>query len=608
MEKKYILGREFFLERLKEWDDFYFNEGTPVISDTEYDQFKAAFKESYPDDPYFKVVGSPINLKYEEIKLPFIVGGLDKVDVDTVESWTSKGNDLILITEKLDGNSIICSWENGLLTFAASRGDGETGQNIINKAKYFMPEIPIKDKVTLRGEVLLEGDLYKELGFKNRRNGVAGLLRRDEIVPNDLSKLSVVFYEVIEPEIDVELNRYKFIGETLKLKVPQGALIDPKSINIPKFLSEILIKFKEEADYDIDGLVLTYNNSTRENVKYPKAKVKFKVNESAIPCEVRGIEWNVSRVGTVKPVVIIIPTEIMGVTVSRISGFNVDYIESNQIGWNGIVGVVRSGDVIPYITEVFKPAEIMKIPTNCPSCNTALRRTNKELICDNEKCPQKMIYTVSHFFIEMGTDNISDRTIEMLGVFSIEDAYNLSVDDMEKLPGFGRKKAEMIYDEITNTLTTKPDRLLAAFGMPLIGTTLSKQLCSRFKFEELMYGDLTVDMLGLGPITSKAVIDNIYKYRELYEFLKTQGLHFEEENIEMKTLKGMKFALTGAGPLKRKEYEALCDAKGGTIKGMSKDTDYLVTDDITSGSEKIKAAQKYGTKIITYDEFMNMLK
>ena len=602
-----VQTREFFLEKLRRWDNLYFNQGDPEVSDTEYDVLKTSFKKLYPDDPYFKEVGSPIIQKYEEIEIPFIMGGLDEFNPDTVMSWINKKKDLIIASEKLDGNSIGCSWENGILSFAASRGDGKIGQNILNKGKYFIPTIPVKNKVSLRGEILLEGDKYKALGFKNRRNGVTGLLRRDEINPDNLKQLSVIFYELIEPEFNTEIERILYIQNTLKLKVATWGSFPPDKItDLPGTFSKLLLSLKEDANYDIDGLVLTYNNSKRENVEYPKGKIKFKVNQSAIQCEVKRIEWNVTRLGFIKPVVLIEPTEIMGVTVSRCSGFNVDFIDSHQIDIGSSVGVVRSGDVIPYITEVFKAADTMNIPINCPSCKSILRRTDKELICDNNKCLQKMIYTVSHFFIEMGTDNISDRTIEMLGVYSIEDAYNLTIEDMEKLPGFGKKKAEIIYNEIRKTLTIKPEKLLAAFGMPLIGSTLSKSLMTKFTLDEL-FEIKDPEVLGLGPITSKALIDNIGKYKPLYEFLKEIGLKFIKEDISLKTLKGMEFALTGAGPLKRKEYISMCEEKGGTIKGISKNTNYLVTDDVSTNSEKIKAANKFGTHIITYDEFMKML-
>ena len=609
-----MLKPEFFLLRLKKWDDLYYNEGTPEVTDTEYDLLRSEFKKLYPNDPYFKTVGSVVTQKYEKINLEFVMGGLDKVDIDTVEAWIKKQNSLVIASEKLDGNSIGCTWTHGVWSFAASRGDSTTGQNILNKGQYFIPIINIGGVVKLRGEAVLEGDIYKELGFKNRRNGVAGILRRDEINQEILKKLSVIFYEVVEAPIELktEIDRLEYMQKILKLRIPKYYIINPKDKDIAKTLTELLLKYKEEASYDIDGLVLTVNDTLRENVEFPKNKVKFKVNESAVKAKVVNIEWSVTRLGYVKPVVVIEPIDILGVTVTRCSGFNYNFIYNNEIGIGSEIGVVRSGDVIPFITEIYKTSS-SNIPINCTCCDSELTFTFNtddepvDLLCTNELCSEKRMYGVSHFFIEIGSDFITDRTVEMIGVKTVEDMYKLKVEDLEKLPGFGKKKAEIIINEIKKTLNIKPEKLLAAFGMPLIGTTLSKSLCSKFSFDEL-FEIKDVDKLGLGPITSKALIDNIGNYKSLYEFLKKEGLKFIEEDKSLKTLDGIKFALTGAGPLKRKEYEKMAEDKGATVKGISKDTNYLVTDDVSTNSDKIKKANQFGTKIITYEQFMDMLK
>ena len=590
------------IEQLKYYDNLYFNEGTSPISDTDYDLLRSNAKKEFPNDPYFLEVGIKINSKYEEIKLPFIMGGLEKVDIETVENWFRKENDSIIATEKLDGNSICCTWENGILTFAASRGDGETGQNILNKIKYSIPSIPIKEKISLRGEVVLEGNLFKDLGFKNRRNSVAGLLRRDEIDPNVLNKLSVIFYEVVESpnSLNTEIERLNFIKDSLKLRIPDYAIISQGIENLSVYLSEFLKDVKENSIYDIDGLVLTRNKSLRENVLQPKNKVKFKVNEDAIRCNVIGIEWNVTRLGFIKPVILIEPVDIMGVTVGRVSGFNAEFIYTSGINKGAIIGVVRSGDVIPYVTEVFESSEV-ELPENCPDCNGPLIIKSKELMCNNPNCFHKNVQEVSHFFIEMDVDGMSDKTIENLRITSIPEMYCLTQEFISKIPGFGEKKAEIIVNEVRKTLKTKPEKLLAAFGIPLIGTRLSKQLCSRFTIDEL-FEIKDPDIIGLGPITSKTLIDNIGNYKELYNFLKSIGLEFMEEDMDKKTLKGIKFSLTGEGPLKRKEIQKIIEDLGGEVKGISKDVNYLATNDPNSTSGKMKTAEKFGITVIDYDE------
>lgn len=599
------------IEQLKEYDKLYFNEGTSPLTDTEYDILKTNAQKQFPNDPYFSEVGAVIDSKFEEIKLPFIMGGLDKVDTDTAEEWIRKENDDIVSSIKLDGNSIGCTWENGILTFAASRGDGQKGQNLLNKISYCIPNISIKSKISLRGEVLLEGDIFKTLGFKNRRNAVTGILRRDEIDGSVLSKLSVLFYEVVEgPENIIngnEIQRLLFIRDSLGLRTPDFCLVPSENNKPIEFLEHFLQESKELYPFDIDGLVLTRNSSIRENSMHPKNKVKFKVNELAKTCTVKDIEWNVTRLGYVKPVILIEPIDILGATISRVSGFNADFILNNGIDKDAVIGVVRSGDVIPYVTEVFKSVPSI-LPETCPDCGYKLIQKSKELVCDNPKCFQKNVQQTSHFFIEMGVDGFSDKTIENIGIASIPEIYQLTKEKLEKIPGFGEKKAEIIVDQVKKTLKVKPEKLLSAFGLPLIGKTLSKQLCSRFTFDQL-FEIKDPEVIGLGPITSMSLIENLPKFKSLFDYLKSIGLQFEEDDITAKTLKGSIFALTGEGPLKRSEIQKLIEDKGGEVKSINKNTNYLVTNDPESKSSKMKSAEKFGIPVISYSKlFQEFLK
>ena len=612
------------IELLKQLDNLYFNEDNSPLTDTEYDKLRTEAKKEFPNDDYWNQVGAKIDSKFEKIKLPFVMGGLEEFNPETVSTWLEKENDDIVAAEKLDGNSIGCSFEDYLLSFAASRGDGSEGQNIINKIKYTIPKLPIMnitDKISLRGEVLLKGDLFKKFDLKNRRNSVGGILRRDLIDPSVLSKLTVVFYELIEApwskiiNMKTEVDRLEFIKKALGFDIVRYIVL-PKDLPTDKKIETLvnfLVHVKETANYDIDGLVLTRNNSARENVMHVKNKIKFKVNQAAVKCKYLGIEWNVTRLGYIKPVVLIEPTEILGVTVSRCSGFNYSFIVSNFIGENSIIGVTRAGDVIPFITEVYEQAGVIYTPTDCPSCKSKLEFTydddgnEVDLKCVSDQCPQKLIYQVSHFFVTIGVDGLSDKTFKNIGITSIPVIYTLTMNSFKNLPGFGEKKAKKVIDEVKKTLLTTPTKLLAAFGIPLIGKTLSKQLCSKFTIDQLF--EITdPDVLGLGPITSKTLIDNLPKYRDLYDFLKSIGLEFEKEDKSLKTLNGMRFALTGEGPLKRAELQKLIESKGGEVRGIGKETMYLVSDNPSSTSGKMKEAKKYGTQIIDYDALLTMLK
>ena len=600
---------EKIIDLLIKCDHEYFNFGTSSITDTEYDLLRKEAKEKYPNHPYFQTVGAPADTKFEKIKLIHPMGGLEKVDSESVIDLFKKYPGDWIASEKLDGNSVEVGFENGNLFFAASRGDGTTGQNLLKKLIYVISPISFKDRVIPRAEVMFKGDDYVGLG-KNRRNATTGTLRQDKIEPPRLKKLSIIYYDLMEfPEnlkLKTQLDRIKFL-ESLGVECARYIFL-AKEVSPElkaKILEEFLLKMKETANYDIDGLVLTLNESPIENSLSPQYKYKFKVNEQAVRCKVVDIEWNVTRIGYVKPVVIIEPVDIMGATVSRCSGFNYNFINANQIGIGSEIGVVRSGDVIPFIVEIYKTVK-PNIPLGCPSCGEKLSFSSNltgeavDLICLNEHCKDKLIYNVSHFFISMGVEGLSDKTFENIGITTINEVYGLTKEKLENLPGFGEKKAENIIKEVKNTLKTKPEKLLAAFGIPLIGRTLSRQICNKFSFDEL-FTIKNPDDLGLGKITSETFIKNIGNYKKLYEFLKSIGLEFEKEDPSMKTLKGLKFALTGEGPMKRSEIQKLIEAKGGEMGGISKGTNYLVTNDPSSSSGKMKSAQKLGIPIINYD-------
>lgn len=582
------------IELLKKYDNEYFN-GVQTITDTEYDILKEQAKLEFPNDPYFKTIGAEV--KSEKVLLPFILGSLDKVWPENVSNWT-KNKEGIVVSYKLDGVSFMSTWINGKVTFASTRGDGTEGQDITEKMRKILPNIPVKDRVSLRGELLLFGDDHLKLGYKNRRNGVNGALA------HHVEMLHPMFYELLEIDdydkaLSYEDERLQLI-EQLGLDVVPYTLIENVDVET---LTEILIETKTK-NYDCDGLVLTINDSEREDEMLPKNKVAFKVNMDAVKATVTKVEWNLGRTGKVTPTVHIKPIEVDGVTISKTTGFNRDFIANQRIGAGSVIGIVRSGGVIPYITETFTPVE-PNIPVMCPCCNSILEESGVELICTNENCYDSTVRQIAHFFKTMGTEYITETTIRNLGVNSIEEMYELDELDIANIEGFGIKKAEQIYNEIQKTLTITPDKLLAAFGIAGIGKTLSTPILEKYEFEELFSIDAIEDVDGVGEILSNNLVENINTFRGLYLFLKEKGLKFimkEKTNITNKI-----FTLTGKMPMKRDVITKMITTKGGMVKGISKTTDYLVTDDPFSGSIKNKKAQEYGTQIIDFDQLMEII-
>lgn len=339
------------IEQLKKYDREYFNDDVTTLTDTEYDILKEQAKAQFPNDPYFQTIGAEIE-KGKKVSLPYTLGSLDKVKSDTVEKWL-KDKESIVLSHKLDGVSFMVTYENGKVIFAATRGNGQEGQDITDKIKLILPKIEWNYRVSLRGELLLTGNSYIQLSFKNRRNGVAGIISNDKVSLDALKKLYPVFYEVLDVEGDMpetENERLEFIEKELKLNTVEHELWEALDADT---LTKTLIEDKLELDYDIDGLVLTKNESEREDVMIPENKVAFKVNTEAIRVEVKKVEWNLGRTGKVTPLVYIKPIELDGVTISKATGFNAKFIQDNQIQKGSIIGIIRANQVIPYITEVF---------------------------------------------------------------------------------------------------------------------------------------------------------------------------------------------------------------------------------------------------------------
>ena len=597
------------IEYLRQCDKYFFNTPTESISDTEYDILKSKAKEKYPDNIYFEEIGSPVLEKNQEVKLPYILGSLDKYKIDTIDKWLTK-HPTIVESEKLDGVSILVTWENGVVVFASTKGDGDTGQDITSKAKIICKTIPKKDKITLRGEMLLTGDAYLKLGYKNNRAGVVGITNNDSPLIDSLKRVKAIFYEYIDGPVEfkTELDRLNYISNILLLDTPKYKLISSPTCNN---LVHTLFEYKKEADYEIDGLVLTDNNSEREDVLKPKDKVSFKVNEDAVKTVATGVELNVSRTGKIIPVILVEPTEINGTTVRRAAGFNAKYIFDKKINKGSIIGLIKAGEIIPYITEVFEPSETSAVDNIvCPSCNSMVVWDGVNLVCTNMNGDCKVLITkqIAHFFKVLGAEYMAESTISKLSVSSIEDMYDLDELEIASIDGLGVKKADRIVNEIQKTLKTTPAKLLNSFGINSIGKTLSTELTKRFTIDEL-FDNIDIKELSeiLGPKTLVKFTENIGKYLPLYMFLKERGLKFEETGGSI-MLDGKSLALTGKAPVKRELVVSLIEKNGGMVSGVSKTTDILVTSDVNSTSGKTKKARTYGTEIISYEDLFEMIE
>jgi len=343
---------DLMIRTLKEHDDAYYN-GDVEITDADYDDLKDKARAIRPDHPYFDDIGAPISGK--KVDLPFVLGSLHKKKTDTIEKWIEKHPGPHCISEKLDGVSFMVTYgfKDGKVISATTRGDGYQGSDITDKAKMFCPVIKnLKHNFSFRCEAMLIGDTHKKLGFKTRRNGTAGILNKDGI--KNAKYIVPYFYEILDGgsvEHDSEISKFTLM-QSMGLKTP-NIMHMSNSPDVIESLTDFLTMCKSHLK-DIDGLVITPDNYVREDVLYPENKIAFKVNEKGVKTEVIDVEWNTSRTGRIIPTVIVKTIIINGVSIQRATGHNAKYIQENKICKGSMIDIQRSGDVIPFISKVYK--------------------------------------------------------------------------------------------------------------------------------------------------------------------------------------------------------------------------------------------------------------
>lgn len=596
------------IDFLKRCDDLYHNFGDAPISDVEYDRLKSELKQKFPNDPYFQSVGYAPTTNI--VRLPYILGSLNKMKADgTMIKWFNDSNiKRFLVSDKLDGVSVYAKYVDGNLVLASTRGDGYEGRDITEKIRRVKGTINHKGVVEMRGECVMKPSDCESLGYSLPRSAVSGILNGEDQEHLDKCEfINILFYGIFN---NTENLSFEDIGVESPLFLELNV-----TDNIESFLVEHFTNRKAVTDYDIDGLVITDINDTSIGEDYhPSNMVAFKVNEEAVEVEVIEIKWNIKRSGKLVPVVCFTPTKISGSLVSKATGFNKKFIEDNNIHIGSKIGVLKSGDIIPYIVDCYTRFDgtHTQIPNVCPSCGQPLLETSTgvDLICPNtDGCQDQKLFIIENFLLSHEVEEITSTTIRKLGISSIEDLYDLDPFDIAMIDGMGMKRAETIIREIKKTLNTTQDKMLKSFGIPGIGNTASKMIINTYNDFDSLFSKNISDFTcieGIGEVLAENLVMGLKKNDGLYQYLKDIGLKFEEKSSS--NLQGKIFTLTGKSDINRNDLTRMISQHGGMVKGISKTTDYLVTNDTKSTSGKMKKAIQYGTKIITYDELLNIIE
>lgn len=593
--------------------DSYYNSGTSIISDSEYDELFDVLKERNNTSDLINQVGA-IDPK-GKVKLPYYMGSLTKIKTEKeILSWKKNYKNDIIITEKLDGVSLQIIYENETVNIF-TRGDGVYGRNISHIIKHInLPKLNIN--LALRAEIIIPKDQFESLYVQsnysdsfNLRNYVSGLINRIKDEPTELKNSHVVAYEIIDSNENLE-NQLKTLQQ-LGFKIPQYKILNNNFI-IDE-LSEILNDWKIISKYDIDGIVITNNTPYIRNIdKNPEYSFAFKQlnNDNIAIVKVIDVEWNISRHGILKPVLIVEPTKLSGVMVNRVTAHNGNVIYSQNIGVGSKVKITRSGDVIPYLLEVVECSEQPSMPNESWKWND----TKIDIIYTGNDKRNLEITRLEYFFSTIGVEKMKVGIISKIydaGFNTIKKIIFISIDELIQIDGIQNALANTIRENIDKAIQNLTlDVLMNASGIFDIG--IGKKRCEQIirNYPNFLEYDsankLEQDLLKLNGFSDIIVANIISNYEDFKSFYSMLGVSVKSvENEKSSILNNMCIVFSG---FRNKTFEDIIISNGGIVgSSVSKNTYMLVVDDVNKKSSKLEKARQLNVKICDKSDFIKFL-
>lgn len=647
-----LLRMKELTARLSEASKTYYQESREIMSNFEYDKL---YDELLALEAETGVVmaGSPTQkvgyeilseLPKEAHEAPML--SLDKTkEVRVLQEWL--GDQEALLSWKLDGLTIVLTYEGGELVKAVTRGNGEIGEVITNNARVFanVPlRIAYKGQLILRGEAVIRySDFYQineeiedvDAKYKNPRNLCSGSVRQlNNQITAQRNVNFVAFMLVRADGVDFHNSRREQFEwlKTQGFEVVEYRMVKRASLpeNVQYFSQKI-------ADYDIpsDGLVLllddiAYGDSLGRTAKFPRNSIAFKWEDEIRETHLLEIEWSASRTGLINPVAIFEPVELEGTTVSRASVHNLSIMEGFQLGIGDTITVYKANMIIPQIAENLTRSGKMEIPKICPVCGgaTEIRQMNdvKSLYCTNPDCQAKKIKSFSLLVSRdaLNIDGLSEMTLEkFIGsglIHTYADIFHLDRhrETIVEMEGFGEKSYEKLTTAIRQASHTTLPRVIYGLGIAGIGLANAKMLCRQFDFdfEKMRHAseeELTaVD--GIGTVLADAWIsyfESEKNNRLVDDLLAELTIEQESTSAETAIFAGMTFVITGSVThfANRKELQSVIEARGGKATGsVTSKTTYLINNDVTSNSSKNKKAKELGIPILSEEDFLKLLE
>lgn len=637
---------------LKEASRAYYAEDREIMSNLEYDALYDELVKLEEETQMVLAGSATTTVGYEAVdelpkeahESPML--SLDKTkDREVLRGFI--GEHKTLLSWKMDGLTVVFTYNQGSLQKAVTRGNGVVGEVITNNARVFdnVPlKIPYQGELTLRGEAIITYSEFEKINseiedvdarYKNPRNLCSGSVRQ---LNNEITaKRHVCFYafSLVKAEGVNFANSRQQQMEWLK---DQGFEVVEYRVVTSDTLDEAMEYFAtqiEHNDFPSDGLValyddIAYGDSLGRTAKFPRNAFAFKWADEMAETTLEEIEWSPSRTGLINPVAIFTPVELEGSTVSRASVHNISIMRKLELGIGDRIKVYKANMIIPQIGENLTKSGVKDIPEICPACGgkTVIEKVNdvESLYCRNPECPAKAIKGFTLFVSRdaMNIDGLSEATLEKFiargfirdfgDIFEI-DRYK---DEIIQMEGFGEKSYENLIESLNRAKKTELPRVLYALGIPSIGVSNAKMICKELGYDMEKIRHVSEEELaaidGIGPVIAKSFVDYFKKegrQEKLDHLLSHLELGEAPKQKEEQIFHGMNFVITGSVEhfSNRKEVKEEIEKRGGKVTGsVTSKTNYLINNDTQSSSSKNKKAKELGIPIISEETFIQMME
>ncbi|MDO5403303.1 MAG: NAD-dependent DNA ligase LigA [Eubacteriales bacterium] len=636
------------VELLNEAGKSYYAEGTEIMSNFQYDALYDELAALENETGYILSNSPTINVGYEVLselpkerhESPML--SLDKTkEPEALKAWLK--NQKGLLSWKLDGLTIVLTYNEGSLVKAVTRGNGEVGEIITNNARVFknLPvNIPYRGKLIIRGEAIITYSDFNKINeiipeadakYKNPRNLCSGSVRQLNNKITAERNVNFFAFSLVEADgVDFHNSR----EEQFKWLNTQGFdVVGYKAVDSTNIL-ETVGWFEKEItnnDFPSDGLVIIYDdieygNSLGRTAKFPRNAYAFKWTDETAQTVLKEIEWSASRTGLINPVAIFEPVDLEGTKVSRASVHNISIMEGLKLGIGDEIKVFKANMIIPQIAENLTQSGNMEIPKVCPVCGkpTQIKQTNdvKSLYCMNPDCQAKHVKSFAHFVSRdaMNMDGLSEATLEKFiqhgFLKKFKDLFHLGQykESIITLEGFGSKSFDNLMASIEKSRRVTLPKFIYGLGIDNIGLSNAKMIVKELGGSVESVVDVTRERLvkidGVGDVIADSFAsyfeDDTHR-KDFYELLEEVELEEEKSDKKADTLEGKTFVITGAVSHfpNRNALKELIEQLGGKATGsVTKNTSYLINNDAASASSKNKTAAKLGVPVITEEEFL----